>query len=135
MLLNISTLSGCLPPIEVSHDATTGDLKRRIQEVCPETASKRLRVMQRHEPSDEFAELDQIDQRLSSRGVSDGSELSLVIEELRAVDRVRSFATIHHLQRNCLSLCFVVRPLLKNVYGNFQLRRLSIQLHMLSAHS
>jgi hypothetical protein len=37
---NINTLSGCLPPIEVSPDATTRDLKRRIQEVCPETANK-----------------------------------------------------------------------------------------------
>ena len=95
MLLNINTLSGCLPPIEVPSDATTRELKRRIQEVCPGTASKRLRVMQRHEPSDQFTELEQIDQSLSSCGVSDGSELSLVIDEYRAADRVRTFVNLN----------------------------------------
>jgi hypothetical protein len=90
MLLHIKTLSGGLPTIDVPADATTNDLKRRIYDICPETVSKRLRVMKSKgaRAQNKFIELKRMHQPIASYGVKDGSELSMVFEDFHVLNVV-----------------------------------------------
>ena len=91
MLLHISTLSGSLPPVEVPADATTKELKRRIQSFCPETANRKMQLMKSENVKKgatvKYIEL-KMDKLLSSYGIKDGSQLSVVFGEYHVIDRV-----------------------------------------------
>jgi hypothetical protein len=111
MLLHISTLSGSLPPIDVPVDATTQDLKRRIQIVCPETANRKMRLMKSENVNKgaavKFVEL-KMDKLLSSYGVKDGSQLSVVFGGYHVIDRVR-YAIVSCLNDSYVHFCIFSR--------------------------
>jgi hypothetical protein len=87
MRLQIKTLAGPLVPIEVADRATVNDLKRRIHDACPEAACKKIRLM-KPQRGGKFSELVKSEKLLSSIGMKDGAELSLVFDEFQEFKRV-----------------------------------------------
>jgi hypothetical protein len=85
VLLHIKSLAGSLPSLTLSPEATVIDLKRSIQSSCPESAGKRLRLMTaRTTDWSQFAELTHDSSTLSKCGITDGTEINVVIENLYA---------------------------------------------------
>ena len=89
--LRIKTLAAELPCIDIAASATVLELKRRIEEhICIEIEqpiSKRVRLMQQKN-SDTCDELSDNSQTLASCNVTDGAELSVIIETLLPFNKV-----------------------------------------------